>query len=74
MYAIRSYYGGRNDLDERAGDRFGPLCFEQGGEASGLLGGSRHQDAPAEQGPLVEPAQLLAQRDHLADDDDRRLV
>ena len=52
-------------------DRLRAQLLEPLDELGRLLARARHDDALAEQRPLVEPAQVLAQPRDLADDDDR---
>ena len=68
----RAVVFGRHDADHRRLDRFGAHRFEPIDELRRLLARARHEDALAEQRPRVEPAQVLAQRDDAADDEDRR--
>ena len=63
---------GRRDPDRRRQDRFGAAILEHLDELAGLLARSGHDDPLAEQRPIVEPAQVLAQPDDRADDEQRR--
>ena len=49
----------RRDLDGRRRDGLGAAFLEHLDELAGLLERSRHDDAAAEERPLVEPAQVL---------------
>ena len=70
----RRRVGGGQDADRRQRDRLGALLLERVGELAGLLARAGHDDAPAEERPRVEPAQVLAQPDHRADDEQRRPI
>ena len=58
------------DVDVRIAvvDDFGAVRAQQVGEIVGLLVGVHHQRAAPEQRPRIEPAQVLAEIDHPADD------
>ena len=60
---------GRDDVDERRFDGLGAVRFEQLDELAGLFARPRDQHAAAEERPRVEPAQVLAQADDVADDE-----
>ena len=62
----------RRDPDRRRRDRFGAALLEHVDQLACLLARSRDEDAPPEQRPVVEPAQMLAQPGHRADDQQRR--
>ena len=61
----------RRDADRRRRDRLGAALLEHLDELAGLLARSRDDDAPAEERPIVEPAQVLAQPGDRADDQQR---
>ena len=63
---------GRDDVDERRFDGLGAVRFEQIDELARLLARTRHQHAAAEERPRVEPAQVIAQADDVADDEHGR--
>ena len=63
---------GRRDPDRRRRDRLRAALLQHVDELAGLLARSRDDDAAAEQRPIVEPAQVLAQPDDRADDEQRR--
>ena len=64
----------RRQAERRRLDRFRAEVFQRVDQLARLIGRSRHDDAPAEERALVEPAQVLAQAGDLADDEERRLV
>ena len=65
---------GRRDPDRRRRNRFGAALLEHLDELARLLERPRDDDALAEERPLVEPAQVLAQPGDGADDQQRRHV
>ena len=60
----------RRDPDHRRLDRLGAALLEHVDQLARLLARPRDEDALAEERPRVEPAQVLAQPDHGADDQD----
>ena len=69
----RAVVVGRFHANHRRFDRLGAERFEQVDELARLLARSRDDDLLAEERPLVEPSQVLAQADHASDDENRRL-
>ena len=62
----------RRDPDRRRRDRFGAALLEHLDELARLLARAGDDDPPAEERPLVEPAQVLAQPGDRADHEQRR--
>ena len=63
---------GRRDADRRRRDRLGAALLEHLDELARLLARPGDDDALAEERPIVEPAQVLAQPGDGADDEQRR--
>jgi hypothetical protein len=61
--------GRGQDADGRQRDHLGALLLERVGERRGLLAGTGHDDAAAEQRAGVEPAQVSAQSHYRTDDE-----
>ena len=62
----------RHDADHRRFDRFGAQHRQPVDHLGRLIARPRHEHALAEQRPRVEPAQVIAEADHAADDENRR--
>ena len=68
----RAIVVGRHDADHRRFDGVGAHRLERVDELARLFARPRHENAFAEQRTRVEPAQMLAQRRHAPDDQNRR--
>ena len=68
----RTVVVGRHNPDHRRFDRLGAHRLDELDQLGRLLARTRDEDAPAKQGPRVEPAQMLAERRDAAHHQNRR--